>query len=110
MCALEGGTRTFRIVLVVGRDQGVRLDQSVEFPTERRDLRRDAGSLVREEGAEFGCIAHERKSAVIPARIPRRGHPDAAFRYPWPWAVSRWVAGETATVEALADSRDAAVA
>lgn len=29
--------------------------------------------------------------------------------YPWPWAVSRWLDGEVATVEALADSREAAV-
>ncbi|CAM5363900.1 Aminoglycoside phosphotransferase family protein OS=Streptomyces tendae OX=1932 GN=GUR47_22995 PE=3 SV=1 [Streptomyces tendae] len=35
------------------------------------------------------------------------GRPD--FGYPWPWAVSRWVDGEMATVEALADSSDAAV-
>jgi aminoglycoside phosphotransferase (APT) family kinase protein len=29
---------------------------------------------------------------------------------PWPWAVSRWLEGEVATVEALADSTGAAVA
>ncbi|MFL1380041.1 MULTISPECIES: aminoglycoside phosphotransferase family protein [unclassified Nocardiopsis] len=29
--------------------------------------------------------------------------------YPWPWAVTRWLAGEAATAEALADSPDAAV-
>ncbi|MFE2264491.1 aminoglycoside phosphotransferase family protein [Streptomyces griseosporeus] len=31
-----------------------------------------------------------------------------AFGYPWTWAVSRWLDGEVATVEALADSRRAA--
>ncbi|MER6346567.1 aminoglycoside phosphotransferase family protein [Streptomyces sp. NPDC001595] len=31
------------------------------------------------------------------------------FGYPWPWAVSRWLEGEVATVERLADSREAAV-
>ncbi|MFC9845533.1 aminoglycoside phosphotransferase family protein [Streptomyces sp. NPDC060223] len=31
------------------------------------------------------------------------------FGYPWPWAVSRWLDGEVATVEALADSSRAAV-
>ncbi|MEV6973210.1 aminoglycoside phosphotransferase family protein [Kitasatospora sp. NPDC093806] len=35
------------------------------------------------------------------------GRPD--FGYPWPWAVSRWLDGEAATVEALADSSEAAV-
>ncbi|MFF9024791.1 aminoglycoside phosphotransferase family protein [Streptomyces eurythermus] len=31
------------------------------------------------------------------------------FGYPWPWAISRWLDGEVATVEALADSPEAAV-
>ncbi|MEU7563770.1 aminoglycoside phosphotransferase family protein [Streptomyces eurythermus] len=31
------------------------------------------------------------------------------FGYPWPWAISRWLDGEVATVEALADSTEAAV-
>ncbi|GGP03269.1 aminoglycoside phosphotransferase family protein [Nonomuraea glycinis] len=35
------------------------------------------------------------------------GEPD--FGYPWRWAVSRWLDGEVATVEALADSSTAAV-
>jgi aminoglycoside phosphotransferase (APT) family kinase protein len=35
------------------------------------------------------------------------GDPD--FGYPWPWAVSRWLEGEVATVETLADSSAAAV-
>ncbi|MFI9847930.1 aminoglycoside phosphotransferase family protein [Nonomuraea sp. NPDC051941] len=35
------------------------------------------------------------------------GEPD--FGYPWRWAVSRWLEGEVATVEALADSSAAAV-
>ncbi|MFG1688143.1 aminoglycoside phosphotransferase family protein [Nonomuraea sp. NPDC049269] len=36
------------------------------------------------------------------------GEPD--FGYPWRWAVSRWLEGEVATVEALAGSSAAAVA
>lgn len=40
----------------------------------------------------------------VPVGVGRPG-----FGYPWPWAVSRWVDGEVATVEALADSSDAAV-
>lgn len=35
------------------------------------------------------------------------GEPD--FGYPWPWAVSRWLDGDVATAEALADSSQAAV-
>ncbi|MFH0176505.1 aminoglycoside phosphotransferase family protein [Streptomyces cacaoi] len=35
------------------------------------------------------------------------GEPD--FGYPWPWAVSRWLDGEVATAESLADSSRAAV-
>ncbi|PRX97690.1 aminoglycoside phosphotransferase family protein [Allonocardiopsis opalescens] len=34
---------------------------------------------------------------------------EPAFGYPWPWAVSRWLDGEVATVQALADSTAAAV-
>jgi aminoglycoside phosphotransferase (APT) family kinase protein len=45
----------------------------------------------------------------LPLAIPEPvvvGEPDLG--YPWPWAVSRWMAGETATVEALAASNEAA--
>lgn len=34
----------------------------------------------------------------------------ADFGYPWPWAVSRWLDGEVATVDALSGSHEAAVA
>ncbi|WP_037303174.1 aminoglycoside phosphotransferase family protein [Amycolatopsis orientalis] len=34
------------------------------------------------------------------------GEPD--FGYPWPWAVSRWLDGEVATVDALSGSHEAA--
>ncbi|MFH8342863.1 aminoglycoside phosphotransferase family protein [Streptomyces sp. AM6-12] len=40
----------------------------------------------------------------VPAGV---GEPD--FGYPWPWAVSRWLDGDVATAEALADSSRAAV-
>ncbi|MFB4314769.1 aminoglycoside phosphotransferase family protein [Actinomadura sp. 21ATH] len=33
---------------------------------------------------------------------------EPAFGYPWPWSVTRWLDGETATVEALAGSAEAA--
>ncbi|MGD1217300.1 aminoglycoside phosphotransferase family protein [Streptomyces krungchingensis] len=47
----------------------------------------------------------------LPLAVPEPvgvGRP--AFGYPWPWAVSRWLDGEVATVDALADSYEAAVA
>ncbi|MEW2399604.1 aminoglycoside phosphotransferase family protein [Streptomyces sp. NPDC046862] len=46
----------------------------------------------------------------LPLAIPvpvEVGEPD--FGYPWPWAVSRWLEGEVATAESLADSSRAAV-
>ena len=45
----------------------------------------------------------------LPLAIPvpvAVGEPD--FGYPWPWAVTRWLTGEVATVEALADKQEAA--
>ncbi|WP_206789185.1 aminoglycoside phosphotransferase family protein [Amycolatopsis sp. MtRt-6] len=45
----------------------------------------------------------------LPLAVPEPvgvGEPD--FGYPWPWAVSRWLDGEVATVDALAGSRAAA--
>ncbi|MFJ9553486.1 aminoglycoside phosphotransferase family protein [Nocardiopsis sp. NPDC101807] len=43
---------------------------------------------------------------AVPAPVAV-GEPDLG--YPWPWAVSRWMDGEVATVEALGDSRGAAI-
>ncbi|MEO3876017.1 aminoglycoside phosphotransferase family protein [Nonomuraea sp. B12E4] len=51
-----------------------------------------------------------RLAPQLPLAIPVPvgvGEPD--FGYPWRWAVSRWLEGEVATVEALADSSPAAV-
>jgi aminoglycoside phosphotransferase (APT) family kinase protein len=45
----------------------------------------------------------------LPLTIPvpvEVGEPD--FGFPWPWAVSRWLEGEVATVDALADSTSTA--
>lgn len=42
---------------------------------------------------------------AVPAPV-RAGRP--GLGYPWPWSVSRWLDGEVATVEALADSPEAA--
>ncbi|MFF7585912.1 aminoglycoside phosphotransferase family protein [Kitasatospora purpeofusca] len=41
----------------------------------------------------------------VPVKVGKPG-----FGYPWPWAVSRWLDGEVATVEALAGSAGTAVA
>lgn len=51
-----------------------------------------------------------RLAPCLPLAIPvplAVGEP--AFEYPWPWSVSRWLDGEVATVEGLADSPAAAV-
>ncbi|WP_440065450.1 aminoglycoside phosphotransferase family protein [Streptosporangium sp. OZ121] len=51
-----------------------------------------------------------RLAAHLPLAIPAPvGVGEPGFGYPWPWAVSRWLEGEVATVEALADSSEAAV-
>lgn len=69
--------------------------------------------LPRHEGA-IGQAAKEARwlpqlAAHLPLAIPEPvavGEPDLG--YPWPWAVTRWLAGETATVETLATSLEAA--
>ncbi|MEU5899458.1 MULTISPECIES: aminoglycoside phosphotransferase family protein [Streptomyces] len=70
--------------------------------------------LPRHDGA-VGQAAKEsvwlpRLAPHLPLAIPvpvAVGEPD--FGYPWPWAVSRWLDGEVATAESLADSSRAAV-
>ncbi|SDW51139.1 Predicted kinase, aminoglycoside phosphotransferase (APT) family [Amycolatopsis xylanica] len=64
-----------------------------------------------------GAIKQARKEAEWLARLAPRlplsipvlvevGEPDLG--YPWPWAVSRWLDGEVATVDALSGSHEAA--
>jgi aminoglycoside phosphotransferase (APT) family kinase protein len=51
-----------------------------------------------------------RLAPYLPLSIPvpvTVGRPD--FGYPWPWAVSRWLDGDVARVDALADSQETAV-
>ncbi|WFB11236.1 aminoglycoside phosphotransferase family protein [Streptomyces sp. LX-29] len=69
--------------------------------------------LPRHEGAagqaekEFRWLP--RLAPRLPLAIPipvAVGEP--AFGYPWPWAVSRWLDGETATATALGDSVETA--
>ncbi|MFB9687900.1 aminoglycoside phosphotransferase family protein [Amycolatopsis plumensis] len=70
--------------------------------------------LPRHAGA-IGQAAKEaewlpRLAPHLPLAVPvpvAVGEPD--FGYPWPWAVSRWLDGEVATVEALSGSHEAAV-
>ncbi|MFB4292404.1 aminoglycoside phosphotransferase family protein [Nonomuraea sp. ATR24] len=70
--------------------------------------------LPRHDGA-IGQAAKEaawlpRLAPHLPLAVPAPvavGEP--AFGYPWPWAVSRWLTGEVATVETLGDSAEAAV-
>ncbi|MGI5192178.1 aminoglycoside phosphotransferase family protein [Streptomyces sp. CA-288835] len=68
---------------------------------------RHAGAIgqARKESEWLPRLAPHLPLAVpVPVAV---GEPD--FGYPWPWAVSRWLDGEVATVEALADSSVAAV-
>ncbi|MFD8275376.1 aminoglycoside phosphotransferase family protein [Streptomyces flaveolus] len=52
-----------------------------------------------------------RLAPYLPLAVPFPvGVGEPGLGYPWPWAVSRWLEGEVATVEALADSTGAAVA
>ncbi|WP_190133914.1 aminoglycoside phosphotransferase family protein [Streptomyces longispororuber] len=71
-------------------------------------LPRHAGARAQ---AEKEAVWLPRLAPRLPLAVPVPmgvGQPD--FGYPWPWAVSRWLDGQVATVEALADSRAAAVA
>lgn len=70
--------------------------------------------LPRHDGAvgqarkEFQWLP--RLAPHLPLAVPvPLGVGEPAFGYPWPWAVSRWLDGEVATVAALADSREAAI-
>lgn len=70
--------------------------------------------LPRHDGA-IGQAAKEyhwlpRLAPHLPLSVPvpvAVGAPDHG--YPWPWAVSRWLPGEVATVEALGDSETATI-
>ncbi|MGP3968089.1 aminoglycoside phosphotransferase family protein [Streptomyces sp. 6N223] len=69
-------------------------------------LPRHAGAIrqARKELRWLPRIAPHLPLAIpVPVAV---GEP--AFGYPWPWAVARWLDGEVATVEALADSAEAA--
>jgi aminoglycoside phosphotransferase (APT) family kinase protein len=70
-------------------------------------LPRHAGALGQAE-KEFRWLPrlapHLPLAVPAPVAVGEPGH-----GYPWRWAVSRWLPGEAATVEALGGSRDAAV-
>ncbi|MFF4249631.1 aminoglycoside phosphotransferase family protein [Streptomyces sp. NPDC001663] len=70
-------------------------------------LPRQAGAVgqARKESEWLPRLAPHLPLAVpVPVGVGEPG-----FGYPWPWSVSRWLDGEVATVEALADSCVAAV-
>ncbi|TXS31500.1 aminoglycoside phosphotransferase family protein [Streptomyces sp. ms191] len=70
-------------------------------------LPRHSGA-TEQAGKEYEWLP--RLAPRLPLAVPEPvavGEP--AFGYPWPWSVSRWLAGEVATVEALADCRASAV-
>ena len=54
-------------------------------------------------------MAAPARPATAPGHPGTGGGGEPDFGYPWRWAVSRWLDGEVATVEALADSSVAAV-
>ncbi|MGW5723143.1 aminoglycoside phosphotransferase family protein [Amycolatopsis sp. NPDC003865] len=69
-------------------------------------LPRHAGA-IEQAGKEARWLP--RLAPHLPLAVPTVlgvGEPD--FGYPWPWAVSRWLDGEVATVEALSGSHEAA--
>jgi aminoglycoside phosphotransferase (APT) family kinase protein len=76
------------------------------------------GALAVRLPRHAGAIAQARKefewlprlAPDLPLAIPvplAVGEP--GFGYPWPWLVSRWLDGQVATAEALADSAEVAV-
>jgi aminoglycoside phosphotransferase (APT) family kinase protein len=54
-------------------------------------------------------VAAPARPAAAPGIPVPEGVGEPGFGYPWRWAVSRWMEGEVATVESLADSSVAAV-
>ncbi|MGW3964706.1 aminoglycoside phosphotransferase family protein [Amycolatopsis sp. NPDC005003] len=70
-------------------------------------LPRHAGAIGQaEKEAEWlpRLAPHLPLAVPEPVAVGRPG-----FGYPWPWAVSRWLDGEVATVSALSGSHEAAV-
>ncbi|MGN9814960.1 aminoglycoside phosphotransferase family protein [Streptomyces sp. SD11] len=119
------GTRPAIDAALVRRLVDTQFPQWVDLPLELLD---PAGSdhVIYRLGEELsvrlprhsGAIGQARKEAEwLPRLAPRLplavpvpvavGEP--GLGYPWPWAVSRWLDGEVATVDALADSSEAAV-
>ncbi|HEX9999350.1 MAG TPA: aminoglycoside phosphotransferase family protein, partial [Actinoplanes sp.] len=71
-------------------------------------LPRHAGAITQAEKEHCWLpqlAPHLPLAIPVPVAV---GRPD--FGYPWPWAVARWLAGEVATADGLAQSREAAIA
>ncbi|MGI5122101.1 aminoglycoside phosphotransferase family protein [Marinactinospora thermotolerans] len=89
---LPGGSD--HAIFRLGRDLSVRLP-------------RHAGAISQAE-KEYRWLP--RLAPHLPLAVPEPvgvGRPD--FGYPWPWAVSRWLDGATATVEGLSECADTAI-
>jgi aminoglycoside phosphotransferase (APT) family kinase protein len=82
------------VIYRLGRELSVRLPRHTGAI---RQARKETEWLPR-------LAPHLPLAVSVPVAV---GEPE--FGYPWPWAVSRWLHGEVATVEALADSPGAAV-
>ncbi|MGW0531221.1 aminoglycoside phosphotransferase family protein [Streptomyces sp. NPDC003032] len=110
---------------LVSRLVSAQFPQWAELPLELLD---PAGSdhVIHRLGDELsvrlprhaGAVGQARKESEwlprlaphLPLAIPEPvGVGEPGLGYPWPWAVSRWLDGEVATTEALADSPGAAV-
>ncbi len=71
-------------------------------------LPRHAGAIGQAE-KESEWLPHLAPQLPLAIPVPvEGGEPDLG--YPWPWSVHRWLNGQVATYEALADSTEAAVA
>jgi aminoglycoside phosphotransferase (APT) family kinase protein len=69
-------------------------------------LPRHAGA-IKQARKEAGWLP--RLAPHLPLAVPTLVEVgEADFGYPWPWAVSRWLDGEAATVDALSGSHEAA--
>jgi aminoglycoside phosphotransferase (APT) family kinase protein len=82
------------VIYRLGRELSVRLPRHTGAI---RQARKEAEWLPR-------LAPHLPLAIPVPVAV---GEPDLG--YPWPWAVTRWLDGEVATVEALGDSTAAAV-
>jgi aminoglycoside phosphotransferase (APT) family kinase protein len=94
--------RPLRLVDPAGSDHAIyRLGADLSVRVPRHD------GAIQQAAKEAYWLP--RLAPHLPLAVPEPvGVGKPAFGYPWPWAVSRWLDGEVATVEAWGDSIDAA--